>query len=294
MALPQFKIAPLISPQQPRLLAAPMQYDAQYQEQYSNALRLYFNQLQNFLQLFTTNTGGALLRFPNGAFHQDGATTLTSGLTNNGTTPIPVASTDLFQSSGSILIGTELINYVGKTSTTLGSTSVTRGVFGTTNVSHSTGANVTEALGVASSTSSIAIPLDTTDVSNGVSIDPLDASKVVFSVAGYYNIQFSAQLLNFTTSDDNVTFWWKQNGNDVAYSAGIQAVPSKHGSTAGASIVSWNIVLPVNADDYVQLYYASESGNTVTATYPAGVAPVHPVSPSVILTATFVSALFPP
>jgi hypothetical protein len=64
MALPQFKIAPIIAPQQPRLLAAPMQYDSQYQEQYSNALRLYFNQLQNFLQLFTTETGGALLQFP--------------------------------------------------------------------------------------------------------------------------------------------------------------------------------------------------------------------------------------
>ena len=64
MALPTFKAQPLIAPQQPRLLAAPMQYDAQYQEQYSNALRLYFNQLQNFNQLFTTNTGGALLQFP--------------------------------------------------------------------------------------------------------------------------------------------------------------------------------------------------------------------------------------
>lgn len=64
MALPTFKTQPLIAPQQPRLLAAPMQYDAQYQEQYSNALRLYFNQLQNFNQLFTTNTGGALLQFP--------------------------------------------------------------------------------------------------------------------------------------------------------------------------------------------------------------------------------------
>jgi hypothetical protein len=41
-----------------------MQYEAQYQEQYSNALRLYFNQIRNFLQLFTTNTGGALLQFP--------------------------------------------------------------------------------------------------------------------------------------------------------------------------------------------------------------------------------------
>ena len=291
MALPQFKTAPLIAPQQPRLPAAPIEYSAQYQEQFINILRLYFNQLQNFNQLFATNTGGALLQFPNGAFHQDGATTLTASMTNVSTAAIQVVSTAQFESAGHLLIGTELIAYTGKTSTTF--TGITRGVYGTTNVAHNIGDAVTEALGVASSTSSIAIPLDTTDVSNTVSIDTTTNSKIVFAVAGYYNIQFSAQLLNFTTTDDNVTFWWKQNGTDVAYSAGIQAVPSKHGSSAGAAIVSWNIVLPIQANDYVQLYYASESGNTVTATYPAGTAPTHPVSPSVILTATFVSALFP-
>ena len=290
MTLPTFKTQPLIAPQQPRLLAAPVQYDAQYQEQYSNALRLYFNQLQNFNQLFTTNTGGALLQFPNGAFHQDGTTTLTAAMTNVSTADIQVVSTDLFATAGHILIGTELIAYTGKTSTTF--TGITRGVYGTTNVAHSIGDAVSEALGVASATTAAAVPLDTTDTSNGVSIDTVDNTKVVFAVAGYYNIQFSAQLLNFTTSDDNVTFWYKKNGTDIAYSAGIQAVPSKHGSSAGAAIVSWNIVLPLDADDYVQLYFASESGNTVCATYPAGVAPVHPVSPSVILTATFVSALF--
>ena len=290
MTLPTFKTQPLIAPQQPRLLAAPVQYDAQYQEQYSNALRLYFNQLQNFNQLFTTNTGGALLQFPNGAFHQDGTTTLTAAMTNVSTADIQVVSTGLFATAGHILIGTELIAYTGKTSTTF--TGITRGVYGTTNVAHSIGDAVSEALGVASATTAAAVPLDTTDTSNGVSIDTVDNTKVVFAVAGYYNIQFSAQLLNFTTSDDNVTFWYKKNGTDIAYSAGIQAVPSKHGSSAGAAIVSWNIVLPLDADDYVQLYFASESGNTVCATYPAGVAPVHPVSPSVILTATFVSALF--
>jgi len=290
MTLPLFRTQALISPVQPRLPAAPVEYDQRYIEQYSNILRLYFNQLDNFNQLFTTNTGGALLKFPNGAFHQDGATTLTGAMTNVSTTPIQVASTDLFESAGHLLIGTELIAYTGKTSTTF--TGITRGVYGTTNVAHSIGANVTEALGVASATSSVAIPLDTTDASNGVAIDTVTNSKVVFDVAGYYNIQFSAQLLNFTTSDDNVTFWWRQNGVDVPYSAGIQAVPAKHGSTPGAAIVSWNIVLPIAANDYIQLYYASESGNTVTATYPAGTSPVHPVSPSVILTATFVSALY--
>lgn len=243
-----------------------------------------------------STAANALLRFPNGAFHQDGATTLSApGITNNSTTPIPVASTALFASSGSILIGTELISYVGKTATTLGSTSVTRGVYGSTNVAHSAGDAVTEALGVPSATTAIGIPFDTTDTSNEVAIDGTDDTKIVTSIAGYYNIQFSAQLLNFTTSDDNVTFWFKHNGNDIAYSAGVTAVPSKHGSgigSAGATIVSWNLIYPLNAGDNFQLYFASETGNTVCATYPAGVAPVHPVSPSVILTATFVSGLY--
>lgn len=285
------KTLDFLNPVAPNLPLATNEYERQYQDQFANILRLYFNQLDNAFGSLLGPDGGKFLKFPNGAFHQDGATTLTASMTNVSTAAIQVVSTDLFESSGTLLIGTELAAYTGKTSTTF--TGITRGIYGTTNVAHSIGANVTEALGVASSTSSKAIPLDTTDTSNGVSIDTVDNSKVVFEAPGYYNIQFSAQLLNFTTSDDNVTFWWRQNGADVAYSAGIQAVPAKHGSTAGAAIVSWNIVLPITAGDYVQLYYASESGNTVTATYPAGTAPVHPVSPSVILTATFVSALYP-
>jgi hypothetical protein len=68
MALPLFRTQPLIAPQQPTLPAPPNVYDPRYQEQFSNTLRLYFNQLQNFDQLFTTNTGGGLLQFPYGAF----------------------------------------------------------------------------------------------------------------------------------------------------------------------------------------------------------------------------------
>lgn len=70
---------PLIPPQEPRLLAAPVEYSAQYQEQYSNALRLYFNQLQNFFQLLSSNPGGAFIQFPYGAFHD--TTTQTAAAT---------------------------------------------------------------------------------------------------------------------------------------------------------------------------------------------------------------------
>jgi hypothetical protein len=47
----------------------------------------------------------------------------------------------------------------------------------------------------------------------------------------------------------------------------------------------------MNANDYIQLYFASDSGNTLAVTYPPGTSPAHPTSPSVILTATFTSAL---
>lgn len=71
MALPQFKIAPLIAPAVPNLPLATEEYSRAYVDQLNNVLRLYFNQLNNFNQLFTTNTGGSLLQFPHGAFSSD-------------------------------------------------------------------------------------------------------------------------------------------------------------------------------------------------------------------------------
>jgi hypothetical protein len=59
-----FRTAPLISPAVPNLPRSTNQYSPQFQEQYSNVLRLYFNQLHNFNQLFTNNIGGAVLQYP--------------------------------------------------------------------------------------------------------------------------------------------------------------------------------------------------------------------------------------
>ena len=293
MALPTFRPLPLIAPQQPRLLAAPTEYSPQYQEQYSNALRLYFNQLQNFNQLFTTTTGGALIQFPYGAFHQNGYTTLTNAIPNSSSTAaIVVGSTDGFASAGTILIAKELISYTGKTATTF--TGITRSEYGSSGASHAAGLYVTEAQAVPSATTALAIPYDTTDASNQISIDPTDSSKIVFDVAGYYNIQFSLQLLNAKSSIDNVTIWFRKNGVDIPNTAGVATVPLGPGTTLGASLTAWNVVTPVDAGDYIQLMMASASGDTVAGTYPPGTAPVCPASPAVILTATFVSALFPP
>jgi hypothetical protein len=196
----------------------------------------------------------------------------------------------MFASSGTILIGKELISYTGKTATTF--TGITRSQYGSSGASHAAGVYVTEAQVAPSATTELAVPFDSTDISNQISIDTVDNSKIVFAISGYYNIQFSAQLLNPKSSIDNVVFWFRQNGNDVTYSAGVATVPIGPGTNLGAIIVAWNIMLPINAGENIQLMFHSNSGDTVIGTYPPGTAPVHPVSPSVILTATFVSALY--
>ena len=289
MTLP--RSAPLRPPKAPNLLVAPVDYRQQYIDQLNNALRLYFNQIDNGMASLLAPSGGGLLQFPNGAFHQDGYTTLTNAIPNGSSTAtIVVASTAMFASAGTILIGKELISYTGKTATTF--TGITRSEYGSTGASHAAGVYVTEAQAVPSATTALAVPFDSTDTSNQVSIDATDNSKIVFDIPGYYNIQFSAQLLNPRSSIDNVVFWFRRNEEDIAYSAGVSTVPTGPSATLGATITAWNIVVPVNAGDNIQLMMHSTSGDTVIGTYPPGTAPVHPVSPSVILTATFVSALY--
>lgn len=282
--MPLFNVAP------PALPTAPIEYDQRQQDQFAYVLRLYFNRLNAALSGLSGNTGGAYLKFPNGAFHQDGYTTLSTSIPNGtSTSNIVVASTTGFLSAGTLLIGDELISYTGKTATTF--TGITRSQYSSSGSGHTAGVYVAEAQAVPSSTTALVVKFTVTDVSNEVEIDPLDETKVVHNVAGYYNIQFSIQML---TEDgaDNVSLWFRKNGTDVDFSAGVATVPSTHGGKPGTAIISWNLVLPLNAGDYIQLCMSSETGNTVAATYPPGTSPTRPASPSIILTSTFVSALY--
>jgi hypothetical protein len=85
---------------QPRLPAAPAQYDMQYQEQFMNILRLYFNQLDNLTSVLIGDNGGRFIRFPYGAFHD--TTTQSAAATGTGYA-VTFNATDL---SNDVTIGT--------------------------------------------------------------------------------------------------------------------------------------------------------------------------------------------
>jgi len=156
------------SPKAPALPFAPVQYAQKYQDDFANILRLYFTQLDSAFAALLDTSGGASLTLPNGAFFQDGVTTLSANI-NNAVTTIPVVSTTGFQNAGALLIGAELITYTGKTATSF--TGCFRGQYGSSNAAHVSGVYVAEGqIG----TGSAALVMTETSSSNGVALDPAD------------------------------------------------------------------------------------------------------------------------
>lgn len=62
----------------PNLPRAPSDYSPQYQEQFNNVLRLYFNRLDNLFTQLSTSGGISGVRFPYGAFSSDQDQTTTA------------------------------------------------------------------------------------------------------------------------------------------------------------------------------------------------------------------------
>jgi hypothetical protein len=58
----------IINPAVPNLPLGTREYEQRYQDQFTNILRLYFNQLRNSLNELLGNAGGKYLAFPYGAF----------------------------------------------------------------------------------------------------------------------------------------------------------------------------------------------------------------------------------
>jgi len=219
MSLPLFRSQALVAPQQPRLPSAPEQYNPQYQDQLNNILRLYFNQLQNFNQLFTTNTGGALLQFPYGAFSSDQDQTTTAN-------------------------------------------------------------------------TATLMTLNTTDFSNGgVTIS---SSKITTTTPGTYNLQFSTQFQNTDTAFQDVYIWLRQNGTDIPGSTGFVSIANRHAGTDGHAIVGWNYFIQMQANDYVEIYWSVPNTAVSIQHLAASGTPTKPSTQSVVVTLSFVSALYPP
>jgi hypothetical protein len=141
----------------------------------------------------------------------------------------------------------------------------------------------------ASTTVAYPMAFEQTDESNGVSMTQGTGgtkSRITFSAAGTYNIQFSAQLTNTSSNAEDVSIWLRKNEVDVTGSTGFVSIPAKHAGDNGHTIVGWNFVFTVAANDYYEFYWQTENTGVSIITYTGGTTPTTPSTASLVLTVT--------
>jgi len=147
--------------------------------------------------------------------------------------------------------------------------------------------DVTDQTGPA--TTILAMKLGNTDTSatNGVSIvndGNSDPTQITVSQTGVYDIQFSAQMVKDSgNSATRATIWIRKNGIDVPDSATYISFPGN----SVYIVAAWNWFIQLNAGEYAQLMWHIDSNvdnGLLLAHESAGVAPVHPAVPSLIVT----------
>jgi hypothetical protein len=101
---------------------------------------------------------------------------------------------------------------------------------------------------------------------------------------GYYNIQFSSQLGTTSTETCEFSIWLRKMGSDVTNSNGDITINKVAGG--GNVIAAWNFAIPLDAGQYVELYYSKTTNNGVIAYKAPQTNPTRPATPSTILTVT--------
>jgi len=256
-----------------------------------NAVGYTLNTLTPGAGIGVTNGAGSITLANTGVLSWSGGVTgltPTAPTTGNVTLSglLNVASGGTGQSSytnGQLLIGNTTGNTLGKATLTAGSgIAITNGAASVTIASdkaYGSFYDTTTQSGVA--LTATAITFNSTSLSYNVAIGS-PTSRIVVTRAGIYNVQFSAQISNPSAAIDDVTIWIRQNGVNIADSAGIVGTPEKHGGIDGHTVIGWNYILQAAANDYFELYWITDSGTTQLLTYPASAS--HPRAPSMILT----------
>jgi len=126
--------------------------------------------------------------------------------------------------------------------------------------------------------------LNTTDISNGVSISgsvsPYN-TYIKTANAGVYDIQFSAQLDKTSGQTGIAYIWLRKNGVDLAET---NTAVTLAGGANDKAIAAWNWFVNASANDYFQIVWAADNNNIRLYATGSGAIDASPAIPSVIVT----------
>jgi len=139
----------------------------------------------------------------------------------------------------------------------------------------------------ANTTTAYAMTLNTTDYSNGVYLS--NSSRMNVRNYGIYNLQFSVQLVNTDSQIHDIDIWFRKNGTNIASSNSRYSVPNSHGGVDGHIIAALNYFIELNANDYMEIMWATDDVAVSIQQLPTRTSPDTPATPSVIATMQYVA-----
>jgi len=128
------------------------------------------------------------------------------------------------------------------------------------------------------------VEFENTYIGNGISIAGVDSTRITVSADGMYNFQVTLQTAHSNSSDATVTTWINKSGTDVPYGGQVQTVKGN-----ATRALYWNFSIDMLADDYIEMYWATN--DTTLSLYTEAATAPHPGVPSAIVAVSFVSNL---
>jgi hypothetical protein len=128
------------------------------------------------------------------------------------------------------------------------------------------------------------VAFDTTVASTNFSLNA--GSQITAAETGLYNIQFSIQLYANPGGGGVVEIWFAKNGSPIASSNTSFSIKN----TNEAEFAALNLVEPLNAGDYIELFWSTADNDNFLYATTAPTALGGPAIPSVILTVVPVGA----
>ena len=139
----------------------------------------------------------------------------------------------------------------------------------------------------ANTTTAYPMTLNTTDYSNGVYLS--NSSRMNVRNYGIYNLQFSTQFVNTDSQIHDIDVWFRKNGTNIASSNSRYSVPNSHGGVDGHLIAALNFFIELNANDYMEIMWATDNVDVSIQQLPTRASPDTPATPSVIATMQYVA-----
>lgn len=117
------------------------------------------------------------------------------------------------------------------------------------------------------------VTFSTTEFASNITINSAQ-TQIKVAIDGCYSVNIGLQFENSSVQEQDVRCWLRKNGADITYSAMFVSVVASHGGVAGHVLVTWNQLVNMKANDYLEICWTSDSTNISLTHYPASTSPV--------------------